>query len=93
MTPDILITRIHQLQAELIGLRAAQESLMIALPAELQELWIQSLQAVLSKRADALELLAAQGAEPTGLQAQIDAISSRLFALEQMRRSFLKPEA
>jgi len=90
MTPDILITRLSNLQTELIGLKTAQEALMIALPAEQQESWIQALHFLRSTRGALLQALAAQGADATALQAQLDAIGSRIVALEHARRGVLK---
>lgn len=90
MTPDELITRIFKLQAELNATKMAQEALMIALPSEQQELWLQALHSLRSTRASLLEVLAAQGADATGLQEQIDAIGSRIVALDHARRAFVK---
>ncbi|OGB26208.1 MAG: hypothetical protein A3I66_00720 [Burkholderiales bacterium RIFCSPLOWO2_02_FULL_57_36] len=93
MTPDELFTRIHNLQRDLIATKTAQEALMIALPAEQQELWLQALYSLRSTRVALLEKLAEKGADAMGLQEQIDAIGSRFVALDQARRSFVKDDA
>lgn len=94
MTPDELFTRIHNLQREVNAVKAAQESLMIALPARQQELWLQALHAQLTTRASTLQELADRGANTTGLQAQLDAIQTRMATLDTARRAFVvnRPE-
>lgn len=86
MTPDELFTRIHNLQCELIATKTAQEALMIALPGELQEQWIQALHSLRARRGALLDALAARGGDEVVLQAQFDAIGSRIVALEHARR-------
>lgn len=93
MTPDELFTRIHNLQRELVAVKTAQESLMIALPPELQELWLQALEHQRSMRVALLDATLAQGADAKGMQDQIDAIASRFVALYQARQAFVKADA
>lgn len=88
MTNDELMESMFKLRTELLAVKAAQDALMIALPDQQQQLWLQALQTLVANKS---LMLAMPGVAPSGVQAQIVAMKKRADELDLARKALVKP--
>lgn len=79
MTPDELFTRVHRQRADLAAVELAMDALMIALPPDVQQKWLATLQALQSKRTKEMH---AHQMDPMAIAQSNDAINRRVLRLK-----------
>lgn len=83
MTPDELSTRVFKQAADLAATRMALDALMMALPGEQQQLWLQALKTLAATHA---ANLGTRGGDAMAVRGQIAAIAQQIARLEHAQK-------
>ena len=83
MTPDELITRVHQQRADQAAVQLALDALMLSLPPEARQQWLAALRTLQATRAEALQT---QGVSALAASQANQAIERQAERLERCHR-------